>query len=301
MKFPASYKPSLFRYFKMAFKTKNHSNVAGLKDQIPQVLPDLKKIHQPANHPQLTWLGHSSLLLQYRQKNYLFDPVYSLPFLGPKRYTPAPLSLEEMPPIDTIFISHNHYDHLDKKVVKFFNDEVQWIVPKGLKKWFKKNGVSRVIELSWWEKEGVATATPTQHWSKRTLFDTLKSHWCSYFLEWDDFNFFFGADTGFNQAMFEEIGQKFAPIDLSALPIGAYAPEWFMHPFHINPEEAIAIHHIIQSKMTVPIHWGTFSLSFEPITEPLERVKDATNFHPLAIGETLIYPLRIETHNHFPF
>lgn len=284
--------PSHLQFLKMCLQTKNRANVKGLKSQIPFQKADLEKIHHPGKRPQVTWLGHSSLLLQYRGKNFLMDPVFAkrvspISFLGPKRYTPLPLQLEELPTIDQILISHNHYDHLDVSVARHFRNRVEWVVPKGLGTWFAKKGVSQVHELSWMERYGVVTATPAKHWSKRGIGDLFASLWCSYMLEWDDFRFYFAADSGFDRKMFEEIAATFSPVDGAALPIGAYDPEWFMHPFHMTPEEAAKVHQILRSKRSIPIHWGTYALTFEPITEPLERLGEVEGFEPIAIGSTL--------------
>jgi L-ascorbate metabolism protein UlaG (beta-lactamase superfamily) len=236
----------------------------------------------------LTWIGHATVLLQLEGKNILTDPHFStyaspLRLAGLQRVIRPGLSLEELPKIDMVVISHDHYDSLDTQTIKKLHDleqskETTFFVPLGLKRWLKRRGIRRVVELDWWESHGQGkfkiTAVPAQHWSKRSLFFKNKTLWAGWVVQTKDFKFFFAGDTGYSP-IFREIGRKLGPFDVSAIPIGAYEPRWFMHHHHVSPEEALQIHLDVLSKKSVAIHWGTFVLTDEPLDEPPQRLKTA--------------------------
>ena len=248
--------------------------------------PDGHLLSNPPTEPQLVWLGHASFLFQYRGLNVLTDPVLSdraSPFrlAGPRRFTPPPLTVAEMPPIHLVLISHNHYDHLDEATVRQlhrrFGDNLCFCIPMGLRRWFEKRGIHNLVELDWWQStplvgKNEVFCLPAQHFSGRTATDTNTSLWCSWLLEMDGFRFYFGGDTGYGQ-LFHDIGELFAPIDLALLPIGAYDPRWFMAPVHVAPEEAVKIHQDIGARQSVAMHWGTFVLTDEPMDEPPRRLR----------------------------
>lgn len=255
---------------------------AGSKSCIPQEKVRSKSIYSPPKDThQITWLGHSTVLIQTQGFNILTDPFFSnyaapLPFLGPKRYTPAALKLQELPPIDYVLVSHNHYDHLDRPSVKSIGKNATWLVPLGLKAWFQKLSIESVIELNWWDScicDGIEfTCTPSQHWSKRTPFDAYSSLWSSWALKTNDFSFWFAGDTGYNCVQFKEIGRELGPFDCCAIPIGSYNPRSFMRSYHVNPQEALKIHQEVQSKFSFAIHWGTLVLSQEARREPVDTL-----------------------------
>ena len=246
-----------------------------ISDNDPEFLKKNKELNT------LTWIGHSTLLIQYNGINILTDPHLTkraspVSFLGPKRYTPPGLSIEELPNIDLIIISHNHYDHLDKLTIeKLFEKQPEnpphIFVPLNLKKWFEELGMDYVTELDWYEskkfKKWIIHAIPVQHWSMRSPWDRNKTLWAGWVLETKGFRFFFAGDTGYSKD-FQDIAKKFGQFDLSAIPIGGYEPRWFMKAAHINPEEAVKIHKEINSRYSVGIHWGTFILTDEPVEEP---------------------------------
>ncbi|WP_336366064.1 MBL fold metallo-hydrolase [Marinobacter sp. C2H3] len=254
----------------------------------PLIRPDAHRLNEPPAEPQLTWLGHASFLFQYQGLNVLTDPVLSeraspFRFVGPKRYTPAALTVAEMPAIHLVLISHNHYDHLDEPTVRQlhrrFGPGLQFCVPAGLRAWFEKRGVHNVVERDWWQSAPLADNTeafclPAQHFSGRTPTDTNASLWCSWLLDLDGYRFYFAGDTGYGQ-VFRTIGEVFAPIDLALIPIGAYDPRWFMAPVHVAPEESVRIHQDIGAKQSVAMHWGTFVLTDEPMDEPPRRLRMA--------------------------
>ena len=265
-------------------------------------------IASPATVPRATWVGHATVLVQYRDINYLTDPhltqyPFYFDFAVKPRLTQPALRFEQLPAIDFIVISHNHYDHLDHRTVDMFGNSVTWFVPLGLKAWFLNRDIDadRVIEMDWWDEHEFndqvrITFTPTQHWSKRTPWDTNESLWGSWAVDIDGFKSWFGGDTGYNRAMFREIGERAGPFRLAMIPIGAYAPGYFMSLAHLNPTEAVEVHKDIRATQSLPVHWGTFHLTHEPFLEPPELLKQAlvtgeiplTDFRPVKIGESLI-------------
>jgi N-acyl-phosphatidylethanolamine-hydrolysing phospholipase D len=271
---------------------------------------DLEKIHNPDfNKAQATLIGHSTVLIQYQGINILTDPMFSeRPFLtqsfGPKRYTPPALSIDQLPNIDIIVISHNHYDHLDVNSVKALTSshfvkntngtQPLWLVPLGLKEWFAQFDVTNIKELDWWQTHEVITkenlsltvqAQPSQHWSRRSIFDTNKSLWASWAFVWpaiqnkevksEKFTAWFGGDTAYNKFQFKEIGEALGEIDLAMIPIGAYEPRWFMKTQHVNPLDAVEIFKDINAKSAFGIHWNTFVLTAEAVDEPPKALERA--------------------------
>lgn len=228
-------------------------------------------------------MGHASFLVQIDGLNILTDPVWSdrcspVQFLGPSRYRKPPCHLMELPRINVILISHNHYDHLDLHTVRHFKDTVLWIVPHGHRKWFADEGITRVIEMKWWDKyplnEQVEIAClPAQHWSKRTAFDDMCALWSGWAILGSTRKVFFAGDTGLCPG-FKEIGDKFGPFDLSLIPIGAYEPRWMMRCQHVDPVGAVDIHVDIQSKQSIGMHWGTWVLTDEHVLEPPQKVAE---------------------------
>ncbi len=268
--------------------------------EIPRVKVSQQKIKQPLASGQLTWLGHATVLFQAGDKTIITDPVFSdrvspVGFAGPKRFTQPALSIEQLPKIDIAVISHNHYDHLDSDSVETIGDRVHWVVPLGHREWFENLGVTRITELDWWQSttiDGVTlTATPTQHWSGRGLFDRFDCLWSSWLIEANGVKFWFGGDTGYNPHQFKEIGERFGPIDLAAIPIGAYEPRWFMKTMHINPAEAVKVFKDIGAKRAIGIHWGTFQLTDEGPMEPPVALKKA--LHSNNIGSELFQAVPI--------
>lgn len=236
----------------------------------------------------VTWIGHSTLLLQVAGINLVTDPHLTdraspLSWVGPKRNVPPGLGLGELPCLDLVLLSHNHYDHLDLPTLRWLGQQPcerqpQAVVPLGLKAFLAEQGLRKVVELDWWEhvcfRDAVIHAVPAQHFSARTPFDRNQTLWAGYVVEHPVCRFFFAGDTGYC-ADFQIIGQKLGPMDLAAIPIGAYEPRWFMHALHVTPEEAVKIHQDVRSRRSVGIHWGTFELTDEPLDEPPKRLRAA--------------------------
>ena len=265
-------------------------------------------LHSRNDQATLTWIGHATVLLRLDGKNILTDPLFSqrtspVQWAGPKRLVAPGVSMENLPPIHMVFISHDHYDALDElSIMKLFErpggTDTVFFVPLGLKQWFNKRGITQVFELDWWDNTQLdnfsITAVPVQHWSKRSLFSKNRTLWAGWMIEIPDFRFFFAGDSGYCPH-FQQIGEKFGKIDLAAIPIGAYEPRWFMAKYHISPEESVKVHQDINAEKSVGIHWGTFILTDEPVDEPPQRLAEAVKkagldpeaFIVLKHGETL--------------
>lgn len=238
--------------------------------------------------PTLTWIGHDSFLIQIDGLNLLTDPHFSrqaapIQFGGLVRRVVAPgLALQDLPRIDIVLISHNHYDHLDLASVRNIarqHPQASFFVPSGLARWCGRQGVTRVHECGWWqsvEEQGCKFhLVPAQHFSSRTPFDRNRSLWGGWVVETPSGKrLYFAGDSGYSSD-FKDIGTWLGPMDLSLIPIGAYEPRWFMAPMHVNPEEAVKIHRDVQSRCSVAMHWGTFRLTPEPMDEPPKRLSTA--------------------------
>ncbi|XP_033049557.1 N-acyl-phosphatidylethanolamine-hydrolyzing phospholipase D isoform X1 [Trachypithecus francoisi] len=289
---------SIPNVLKWLIMEKDHSGVPSSKEELDKELPVLKPyfITNPEEAGvreaglRVTWLGHATVMVEMDELIFLTDPIFSSraspsQYMGPKRFRRSPCTISELPPIDAVLISHNHYDHLDYNSVialnERFGNELRWFVPLGLLDWMQKCGCENVIELDWWEENCVPghdkvtfVFTPSQHWCKRTLMDDNKVLWGSWSVLGPWNRFFFAGDTGYCPA-FEEIGKRFGPFDLAALPIGAYEPRWFMKYQHVDPEEAVRIHIDVQTKKSMAIHWGTFALANEHYLEPPVKLNEA--------------------------
>ncbi len=238
---------------------------------------------------QMLWIGHSTFLLQVDGMNILTDPQFSrraspFSFAGPERTEPLPLSTDELPQIDAVVISHNHYDHLDKASVKALrlrqlNNPPHFFVPLGLGDWYRDIGIPEVTELDWWQSATLGDTTfyavPVKHWSSRGLFDRNTSLWAGWVIDTPSQRLMHVGDSGYS-GDFSRIGECFPDIDMAMIPIGAYNPRWFMKDAHMNPEEAVQAFVDMGAASAVGMHWGTFILTFEEMTEPPERLALAT-------------------------
>ena len=229
------------------------------------------------------WIGHATYLINNGDINILTDPIFAkraspIGFAGPKRMIPAVMNLTDLPSIDVVVVSHNHYDHLDMYSLKRLhkiNPETIFLVPMGDRKRLKKAGLTHVHELRWWESMEVGQSTihftPVQHWSKRGLFDRNKSLWGGWFIESKNLKLYHAGDTGYSND-FKTTYQQLGAPDYSFIPIGAYDPRWFMKDSHVNPEEAVQIALDLQTPHSFGMHWGTFTLTDEPVAEPPIRL-----------------------------
>ncbi len=296
---------SLGTVFKWRFTRNSQEKV-----KFETVEPDIDFLKSNKTEETLTWIGHSTFLWQYKGVNLITDPHLTdraspVGFAGTKRNMPPGISLRELPELDIVLISHNHYDHLDKDSVLGIADKQKddlplFLVPLGMKQWFDDIGIKeKVVELDWWDSYEIANwkyyAVPVQHWSRRGLFDTNDILWCGWVVEAPNKRLFFAGDTGYSQD-FKDIGKRFSKMDLSLIPIGAYAPRWFMKDMHCNPEEAVQIHLDVNSQKSIGMHWGTFlDLTDEPLEEPPVKLSkalmvksiDKSKFITMKHGETL--------------
>ena len=279
---------------------------------IPRAIPSFVTPRGRTGSVSVTWVGHSSFLIQLGAANILTDPVWSeraspVQWAGPKRLSPPGFSIDRLPPIDVVLQSHNHYDHLDDGTVRHLaraHPDARWVAPLGVGSFLKDRGAREVSEHDWWDGvdiQGVhLDCAPAQHFSGRGFRDRNRSLWCGWALRDGVTRIYFCGDSGYHSG-FADIGQRLGPFDLALMPVGAYEPRWFMKPVHMNPEEAITayrdLHRAHGSErrgVFVPMHWGTFRLTDEPIEEPpalaLEYWRQAglpmTSYWRLAVGET---------------
>jgi len=258
-----------------------------------------------ANEVLLTFVNHSTFLLQWRDLTVLTDPVWSLrvspvQWSGPARVHAPGIPFDQLPNVDVVLVSHNHYDHMDVATLRRLQERFscQVVTTLGNKAFLEARGLAGVTELGWWqsaERRGLrVTATPAQHFSARTPFDRNRTLWAGFVLEGSGRRVFYAGDSGYH-THFADIRQRLGPFDAALIPIGAYEPRWFMSVNHMNPEEAVRAHLDLGSPLSVAMHFGCFQLTDEAIDEPvreLARARDAHGvpapaFRVLDPGETL--------------
>jgi len=246
---------------------------------------------KPASHfdngIRITFVNHSTFLIQVDGVNILTDPVFSertspVQWAGPRRMRPPGILLEDLPAIDVLILSHNHWDHLDIAAVKKIHalHHPKIITPLGVKAFLDREGVTGAKDIDWWQEVEINTllkiqSVPAQHFSGRGTFDRDATLWCGYVIHRRGGNIYFAGDTGYNDQTFKEIGERCAPIQVALLPIGAYKPRWFMSPIHCSPEEAVKIHREVRSKNSIATHFGTFPLADDGQTEPVAELNKA--------------------------
>lgn len=238
----------------------------------------------PESGLRVTWIGHSSLLIEIDGKRILTDPVWSnrVSFtqkIGPKRFFKAPLPLDELPALDAVLISHDHYDHLDMDTIKHFaGNNVPFLCSIGVGQYLKQWGIAaeRITEMDWGDTTNVGgdvtiTSTPARHFSGRSLSNRNETLWASFVIKGPKHNIFFGADSGWFDG-FKIIGDTYGPFDLTMLEIGAYGKHW--PDIHMGPDHAANAHLALRGKVMMPIHWGTFSLAPHAWYAPIQRLVD---------------------------
>lgn len=248
--------------------------------------PDIQAL-LASKGPQVIWLGHSTSIMKIGGKIIMTDPMLSrraspFPFAGPKRtISSIPISAEELPPIDAVLISHNHYDHLDFATIKKLKHKTtKFFVPLGVAAHLRTWGVrdSQIVELDWWDEvtfEGITLAcTPSRHFSGRTLTDRFKTLWCSWVVKAPDARLFFSGDTGYGPH-FKQIGKTYGPFDITLMECGQYNEHW-AH-IHMTPEQTFKAHQDLRGKRLLPVHWGAFVLALHAWTDSVVRVKSAAN------------------------
>ena len=267
-----------------------------------KVLLDLNNFQK---EDYVAWIGHATFLIKLGEITIITDPVFSKNagplFFGPKRFTEPALNLNEIPRTDIFLLTHNHYDHQDMKtIMRFPYKDSKVLVPLGLKKYFKINRFKDVNEMDWYDQIRInqnlnITFLPSVHWSKRSLTDTNKTLWGSYLIEYKGKKILFSCDTGVGK-IYKELGDKYGPIDLTFINIGAYnfypmASIKDSSAYHTNPEEALGLAKDLKSKKVIGMHWGTFVLSLEPILEPPLRFKQNAEKFGFKKDEAIIFKI----------
>lgn len=263
-----------------------------------------------AGEVTLTFINHSSVLIQSSTSAILVDPVFAErvgPFssLGPRRVHAPGISFDNLPKISVVAVTHDHYDHLDlatlEKLAK--NPETEFVTGLGNGYWLKKAGAGRVLELDWWQEKKIGDVllsfVPAHHWSGRSLGDRRNTLWGGFVLRVDNAAIYLAGDSGYT-SLFKSIRERLGPFDLCVLPIGAYEPQWFMKNHHLNPEEALRVHQELGCPLSVPVHFGTFQISDEGWSDPIDALKAARkkhgvleeSFKVLAPGESVIVKRR---------
>ena len=270
------------------------------------VLNNLNKYKQ-GNY--VAWIGHATFLIKLGKTTIITDPVFEKnmgPLIfGPKRFVDPALKLNELPKIDLFLLTHNHYDHLSTRTIQRFPfKKAKVLAPLKLGKYFVRNGFRDVNEMDWYEEIKIndlkVTLVPAVHWSKRSLWDTNKTLWGSFIIEYQGIKIFFACDTGYGN-IYKDLGKKYGPIDLTLINIGAYnfypmAPVKDKSIYHTNPEEALQIGKDLNSKKMLGMHWGTVVLSLEPIMEPAKRFKNSAKQFGFDSDEAIIFKIgQVET------
>ena len=262
--------------------------LTGSEVRVPeQALPVVQRHRAEFARPardglRLTWLGHSSVLIEIDGYRVLTDPLWAssaspFSFHGSQRFSAPPLALSELPTLDAVVISHDHYDHLDRATITFLNSNTaaKFIVPLGIGARLERWGVAneRIVELDWWQEYALGgltlAATPARHFSGRGLFDGDKTLWSSWVIVGPTRRVFFSGDTGMFSG-FAEIGRRYGPFDATLIDTGGYSALWA--DVHLGPEQAVRAHQDLRGRLLVPIHWATFSMALHAWTEPVERL-----------------------------
>ena len=291
--------------FKIFNKEKKKLDMTIPNDHVEEkeiVFSNLKKLK---NTDYIGWIGHATFLIKLGGTTIITDPVFSKnagPLIfGPKRFTKPALTLREIPPIDLFLLTHNHYDHQDMMTIRRFPyKKAKVLVPLKLGKYFNRNGYRDVNEMDWYDEIKIdenlkITFLPAVHWSKRSLTDTNKTLWGNFLIEYEGKKILFACDTGIG-GIYQEIGEKYGPIDILLINIGAYnfypiMPYRDKSTFHTNPEEALSIARDLKSKKVIGMHWGTFVLSLEPIMEPRTRFKENAENYGFKKEDALIFKI----------
>jgi len=258
------------------------SPYVGPAEPLPTVPGDRRRFETPpATGLRVTWLGHSSVLIELDGHRVLSDPIWSerasaLSWVGPKRWYAPPIALGELPPLDAVVISHDHYDHLDYPTLSAMKDwDTTFVVPLGVGAHLASWGVpeARIVELDWWERTRVRgleiVATPARHASGRTAIDKDATLWAGFALLGPEHRAYYSGDTGLFPAM-KDIGARLGPFDVTMIEVGQYHSAW--PDWHIGPEQAVLAHRMVQGRVLLPVHWGLFTLAVHGWTEPIERV-----------------------------
>ena len=267
---------------------------------VPQFSVPAETVNPEELH--VTFVNHASFLLRIDGVNILTDPIWSYraspyQWIGPKRMRPPGIAFEDLPPINLVLISHNHYDHLDIHTVKRLAAEhnPQFIVPLGVEQYLHNNGIDNTLHVDWWDEHTFnsmlsLTTVPARHFSGRGLFDRNQTLWCGYVLHTSIGNIYFAGDTGYGDFL-KDIGNRFGPLHTAFIPIGAYRPRWFMKSIHLSPDDAVIAHQDLQSKQSIGMHFGTFPMADDGMEEPVEDLREALAKHGISEEEFSVMPV----------
>jgi len=280
-------------------------SVSGSKGEWRQIsencAPGFEPVSVSNNNVVVTFVNHSTFLIQISGFNILTDPIWSkraspYSWIGPSRMRPPGIRFEALPEIDLVLLSHNHYDHLDLPTVKRLNKKFSpvFITPLGVGRFLNNNAIERTNDLDWWDEykfnnQLKITATPTKHFSGRGVLDRDKTLFCGFMLQVNGQTLYFAGDTAYDD-FFSKIGNRFSHIDLSFIPIGAYKPRWFMKDIHCCPEEAVQIHRDVNSTQSIGMHFGTFPLADEGMDEPERDLAKALKKNNIPMDEFITLP-----------
>ena len=291
--------------FKVFNKEKKKLNMSVPKDHVVDKQRVLSNLENLKNDDYVGWIGHATFLIKLGNTTIITDPVFSKnagPLIfGPKRYVKTAIDLNEIPKTDLFLLTHNHYDHQDMTTIRRFPfKDAKVLLPLKLGKYFTRNSYKDVKEMDWYDEIKVnqdlkVTLLPAVHWSKRSLTDTNKTLWGNFLIEYKDKKILFACDTGVGN-IYKELGEKYGPIDLTLINIGAYnfyplSPYKDKSSYHTNPEEALSIARDLKSKKVLGMHWGTFVLSLEPIMEPPVRFKDNAEKYGFKKEDAIIFKI----------
>jgi L-ascorbate metabolism protein UlaG (beta-lactamase superfamily) len=258
---------------------------------VPAVQNDGHSLRAAA-HDALTWIGHATFLVQLGGASALIDPVMAPKIAGfiPRNVAPG-LAWQALPKIDLVLVTHNHRDHMDAPTLARLGPDPVYVVPQGLGEWFRRAGLPRVLEMAWWQAEEVAgikvSFVPAEHWSRRGLFDVNRTWWGGYVLERGGLRVYHSGDTAWFDG-FGLIGERCGPIDAAMLPIGAYAPRWFMRRQHMDPADAVRAFRALGAARFVAMHWGTFKLTDEDLLEPPQLLHEVWQRENMASGRLAV-------------
>ena len=290
--------------FKIFNEEKKKLDTSIPKDHVINKIEVLKNINKYKNGNYIAWIGHATFLIKLGETTIITDPVFEKnmgPFIfGPKRFVDPAINLDELPNVDLFLLTHNHYDHLSTRTIQRFpHKKAKVLTPLKLGKYFTRNGYRNVSEMDWYDEVEVndlkITFVPAVHWSKRSLWDTNKTLWGSFIIEYKGKKIFFACDTGYGN-IYKDLGKKYGPIDLTFINIGAYN----FYPmssvkdksiYHTNPEEALKIGKDLNSKKLIGMHWGTVVLSLEPILEPPKRFKNSAKLFGYDPDDAIIFKI----------
>lgn len=264
----------------------------------PRVEPDLDLVRERGGPPRLTWIGHASFLGTLGGASFLVDPNFSGRIGWYRRHGSPGLRVGDLPEVAAVLVSHNHYDHLDARSIAALPRDLRVAAPLGLGDFFRRRGFTDVHELDWWDELQAGpltiTAVPARHWTRRGVFDTNAVLWCGFVVRGGGVAVYHAGDSAAFPG-FAEVGRRFPGLAAAMLPIGSYRPAWFMEHHHMNPEQAGEAFLETGADVLVPMHWGAYQLTDEPISEPRDRLVawwrgaglPERRLRVLAVGETL--------------